>query len=187
MFRVVSCAFVVRLLLMELLSISLDDLALYESVHCDERMMAHLGGAWPKEQMPQKLRRDVELIARGSAWVFKIIPDDDSASAAGTVCIWESSWQGESISEIGWMILPRFQQQGLATKAVRAILDKALSEKRWGETIHAFPSVTNVASNAICQKMGFSMIEECDIDYAGRLLRCNHWRLDLHSAKKAVR
>lgn len=169
---------------MKLLNISLEDLSLYESVHCDERMMAHLGGSWLKEQMPQKLRRDVALVESGRAWVFKIIPDD-SGLAVGTVCIWENTWRGGIINEIGWMILPQFQGRGRATQAVRAILDKACSEQRWREAIHAFPSITNEPSNAVCLKTGFSRIEECDIEYASHLLRCNHWRLDLPPIKTA--
>ena len=82
------------------------------------------------------------------------------------------------------MILPQFQGRGLATKAVRAILDKARSEKRW-PVIHAFPSTTNVPSNALCRKMGFSKIEECDLEWAGRMLHCAHWRLDLAEASPA--
>lgn len=165
---------------MKLVDISLDDLSLYESVHCDARMMAHLGGAWPREGMAQKLQRDVELVESGRAWVFKIIPDaEDASCAAGTVCIWENSWRGDVINEIGWMILPEFQGRGLATKAVRVILCKALSEKSWGDALHAFPGITNAASNAICSKMGFSKMEECDIDYRGRILKCRHWRLEL--------
>lgn len=164
---------------MELRPISNDDLSLYESFYCDPQMMAHLGGPWLRERMPQKLRRDVETVESGRAWVFKIIPNEDSDEAAGSVCIWENSFRGQSINEIGWMILPAFQGRGLATKAVRAILDKALSERRW-DVLHAFPSTTNVPSNAICQKMGFSLIEECDLEWDGHLLRCNHWRLDLH-------
>lgn len=163
---------------MQLRNISIDDLSLYESLHCDPKMMMHLGGPLSKEQMPQKLQNNLALIEAGTAWVFKIIPDDDSASAAGSVCIWENSWRGESISEIGWMILPSFQNRGLATKAVRAILDKARAEKRW-DVIHAFPSTTNPPSNAICLKMGFSKIEECDLEWSGHILHCNHWRLNL--------
>lgn len=162
---------------MELQNLTLDDLPLYESLYCDSRMMSHLGGAWSKEQMPQKLRDNVAFVEAGTAWIFKVIADEDSVGAAGTVCIWENSWRGESINEIGWMILPQFQGRGLATEAVRAMLDKAHSEKRW-DVIHAFPSTTNAASNAICRKMEFSMIEECDIEWAGHIFRCNHWRLD---------
>ena len=100
----------------------------------------------------------------------------DAERAAGSVCIWENNVRGESINEIGWSILPAFQRQGLATGAVRAMLDKARAEGRWS-VLHAFPSVTNDASNAICRKMGFSLLEEVDLEWAGRKLHCNHWRL----------
>jgi RimJ/RimL family protein N-acetyltransferase len=118
------------------------------------------------------------MVESGTAWVFKIIPDEADASVAGTVCLWENSWRGETISEIGWMVLPQLQGRGLGSKAVRAILDKARSERRC-DVIHAFPSTSNAPSNAVCRKMGFSRLEECDLEYAGGLLRCNHWRLDL--------
>jgi RimJ/RimL family protein N-acetyltransferase len=146
-------------------------------------MMAHLGGAWPKERMPQKLRDNLAHVEAGTAWIFKIIADEDSNCAAGSVCIWENSWQGERINEIGWMILPSYQGRGLGAQAVRAILDKAQSERRW-DVIHAFPGISNTASNSICRKMGFSMIEECAIEWAGHILQCNHWRLDLRSQAK---
>lgn len=164
--------------LMELKSLTRDDLPLYERVYCDPRMLKHLGGVpFPPERLPQKLRRDVESIESGRAWIFKIITDEDER-VAGSVCIWESAAHGESLDEIGWSILPEFQRQGLATKAVRALLDKARSEGRW-RVIHAFPAVTNTASNAICRKMGFELLEEVELEWAEQSLRCNHWRIDL--------
>ena len=169
---------------MKLLKITLADLALYESIHCDPKMMAHLGGPWPRERMPQKLQRDVEAVESGRSWVFKIIPEGDSESAAGSVCLWENSWNGELISEIGWMVLPAFQGRGLASEAVRAVLDQARAEKRC-DVIHAFPPTSNASSNAISRKMGFSLVEECDLEYAGHVLRCNHWRLDLCCGRRA--
>jgi RimJ/RimL family protein N-acetyltransferase len=163
---------------MELQTITPDDLPLYESFYCDPRMMAHLGGPWSRERMPQKLLRDVETVLSGRAWVFKVIPEGGAGRAAGTVSVWENSWRGEAVNELGWMILPQFQGRGLATRAVRAVLDKALSERRW-DVVHAFPSVTNPPSNALCRKTGFSLVGECDLEWDGRVLRCNHWRLDL--------
>ncbi len=163
---------------MKLQSISTNDLLLYESFYCNPDMMKHLGNPWHKERMPQKLQRDVETVESGRAWIFKIIPDEDSGAAAGTVCIWEHTWNDESINEIGWMVLPQFQRRGLATQAVLAILDKARTEQRWN-VIHAFPATANVASNAICRKTGFSKMEECDLEWSGSILHCTHWRTDL--------
>ena len=82
------------------------------------------------------------------------------------------------------MELPAFQGRGLASQAVRAVLDKARSEGRW-DVVHAFPGATNGPSNAICRKMGFSKIEELDYEYAGRMLHGNHWRIDLRAVGPA--
>jgi len=165
---------------MELRDITPDDLPLYEGFYGDARMMKHLGGAWPKERIPQKLRQNLEVVEAGTAWVFKVIADGDSSRAAGLVCVWEHEWRGERVNEIGWAILPAFQGRGLASEAVREILRKAREESRWG-VVHALPATANAPSNAVCRKAGFTLIEECDLEWNGQALRCNHWLLDLRS------
>lgn len=160
--------------------ISMDDLALYRRMLTEPGMMADLGGALPEEGLSEKLRRIVASVEAGEVWYSVIVPDDEPEARAGTVCIWDHDWDGERISEIGWMVVPEFQGRSLATEAVRAILRRARSEGRWN-VIHAFPAVTNASSNAICRKTGFSKVEERDFEYAGRVLRCNHWRIDLRS------
>ena len=162
---------------MELRPIEVEDLPLYEGIHCDPRMMEHLGGPLPREGLEEKLRRDVATTRAGETWVLVIVPDDSEASA-GTISVWEKDLEGERITEIGWMVLPEFQGRGLATEAVGAVLEKARSGSRW-DAVHAFPPVTNAPSNAICRKMGFSRIEERDFLFRGRVLRCRHWRLEL--------
>ena len=165
---------------MKLRNIELDDLALYEAIHCDPEMMAELGGALPREGLAEKLRRDVASTEAGEIWVLKIILDDEAGTPAGTVAIWEHEFEGQRINEIGWMVLPAFQGRGLGSEAVRSALDRARSEGRWN-VVHAFPTVTNPRSNAMCRKMGFTKVEEIDYVFRGRLLRCNHWQLDLTS------
>jgi RimJ/RimL family protein N-acetyltransferase len=166
---------------MELRPVTLDDLPLYESILCDPAMMAELGGPLPRERLPERLRRDVDAVAADSYWMYKIVPDAETGVAAGTVCIWEHPWRGERINEIGWMVLPAFQGRGVGSQAVRTILDKARAEARW-DVIDAFPAVTNAASNGICRKTGFTLVEACDFEFAGRTLRCNRWRIDLRPA-----
>ncbi|MDP9343635.1 MAG: GNAT family N-acetyltransferase [Actinomycetota bacterium] len=166
---------------MELRNIELSDLPLYEAIHCDPAMMEHLGGPLPREGLAEKLRRDVASTEAGETWIFVIIPDHDARAPAGTVVMWEHDWNGRPITEIGWMVLPRFQGRGLGTEAVRSILDRARSEGRW-DVVHAFPPVSNPRSNAMCRKFGFSWIEEADFQLRDRTLRCNHWRVDLRSA-----
>jgi RimJ/RimL family protein N-acetyltransferase len=165
---------------MELRDITTDDLPLYEGFYGDPSMMKHLGGAWQKERIPQKLRQNLEVVEAGTAWVFKVMPDHDSSQAAGLVCIWEHVWRGEPVNEIGWMILPAFQGRGLASRAVRAILEKARAEGRW-DIVHALPAKANEPSNGVCRKAGFTLVEECDLEWNSQAMRCNHWLLDLRS------
>lgn len=162
----------------ELQDISLDDLGLYESLRCDPEMMASLGGPQAREYMPEKLRRDVESVENGECWISKVIVDGDPGRVAGSVCIWTNLWKGKPISEVGWMILTSFQGKGIATAAVTALLDRARAERRWG-VVHAFPATSNGPSNAICRKLGFSLLEECHLDWGGHALTCNHWEREL--------
>lgn len=167
---------------MELQTLTAEDLPLYESLYCDPWMMTHLGGAWEREGLPEKLRRDLERIEAGTAWIYKVVVfgTEGMCRTAGLVCIWEHVWRGEPVTEVGWMILPGFQGKGLGTRAVSDILDKARREGRW-RAVQALPATTNPASNAICRKLGFTLVEECDLEFKGHALRCNYWRLDLRS------
>lgn len=169
---------------MELRNLTTNDLWLYEAIHCDPAMMAELGGPLRPEGLWQKLQGDVADVEADTVWVLVIVPDEDADPAAGTVSVWDHEWRGETISEIGWMVLPKFQGKGLGSRAVQMVLDRARSTGRW-DVLHAFPAVTNSASNAMCRKLGFSLIEELDYDYRGRTLRCNHWRLNLPSGREA--
>jgi len=160
--------------------ITVDDLPLYEAIHCDPAMMADLGGPLPKEGLAEKLEKDAATTAAGETWVLVIVPDDGPGAAAGSVTIWAHEEHGEEINEIGWMVLPPYQGQGIGKAAVRSALDRARSEGRWG-VVHAFPPVTNERSNAMCRTLGFELVEERDFMFRDRKLRCNHWRLDLDS------
>jgi len=163
---------------MRLRDITMEDLPLYRALLTDPATMAELGGPLPEDVLEDKLRGIVEQVDRGEAWYSVIVPDGGD-EGAGTVCLWEhpDDDTGEPISEIGWMVLPSHQGRGLASAATRELLERAGAERRWG-AIHAFPGVTNAASNAICRKCGFRLLGEQRIDYAGRSLRCNHWVLD---------
>lgn len=164
--------------MIHLRDITMQDLALYERLLTDPATMSELGGPLPREILRDKLARIVEDVRGDGVWYSVIVTDDDEA--AGTVCIWDHDEVGEPITEIGWMVLPGLQGRGLANAAVRSILERAEATRKW-ETIHAFPGVTNGASNAICRKTGFELIGEREIAYMGRTLRCHHWVRDLRA------
>ncbi|MEV4715522.1 GNAT family N-acetyltransferase [Micromonospora sp. NPDC049374] len=148
------------------------DLDAYVRMRCDPVMMSELGGPQPRERIAGQLARDLETVRDDSAWI-KMIVAGASARVAGTVTLYRQ----EGISEIGWMVLPEFQGRGLASQAVRTVLDLARADGRWGP-IHAFPSTTNAASNAICRSAGFSLVGQEERTFAGRVFQTRHWVVD---------
>jgi RimJ/RimL family protein N-acetyltransferase len=151
-----------------------DDLWLTRALETDPRVMAELGGPWPIDEIPNIHRRRLAHIANG-AWYFKIVPQP-VGSAVGGIGIWRSEWRGAPISEVGWAILPEHQGRGYASAALGLLLDRVRADGRWG-AVHAFPGITNGPSNALCGKFGFELVEEVDVDYGDRTMRCNRWLL----------
>jgi RimJ/RimL family protein N-acetyltransferase len=156
--------------------VTLDDLRLYERIRCDPVMMAELGGPLPPAGVPDKLQRDVAAVERDEYWVSVV--ESDEGEPMGSVVLWSHDDHGETESEIGWMVLPEFQGRGVGKAATAALLDRAHADGRWG-AIHAYPGVTNAPSNGICRSLGFTSVGAFDVEFEGRPLRVNHWRLDL--------
>jgi RimJ/RimL family protein N-acetyltransferase len=145
----------------------------------DPAMMQHLGGPESLEKVAERHQRFLQL-PDGEA-MFKIVSDD--GQPVGSVGYWDNDHFDERVYETGWFVLPAFQGRGVAAAATRQAIDRAAAEER-NRWMHAFPSVTNPASNAICRKLGFELVEpDMDFEYPkGHLLVVNDWRLDLYSA-----
>jgi RimJ/RimL family protein N-acetyltransferase len=155
------------------------DVDAYVRMRCDPAMMAELGGPLPRDGIEAKVETDVRKTRADVYWVSMIIPDESAPDVvAGNVTLWtHADGDDKGLSEIGWMVLPEFQGRGLAKRAVRALLERARDDGRWG-VVNAFPGVTNAASNALCRSVGFALVGEREVTFADRLLRTNHWRID---------
>ncbi|MDN3264164.1 GNAT family N-acetyltransferase [Streptomyces sp. CSDS2] len=163
---------------MRLRDVSPGDVDAYVRMRCDPVMMAGLGGPLPREGMADKVGRDVRQVAAGLAWIKMIVPDPDRPGVvAGTVTIWSHDTGDGPLTEIGWMVLPEFQGRGLGKRAVRALLEQARDQDRWG-VVHAFPAIGNAASNGVCRSVGFRFRGETEVDFAGRVIRARHWAID---------
>ncbi len=150
------------------------DLPLLQKLMGDPEMMAHLGGPESPEQIAQRHQRYLQLPEMDH--MFKIVLD---SAAAGSIGYWQKNWRDRLVYEMGWLILPAYQGRGIATKAGEAMIEHARREHQC-QFMHAFPSVDNLASNAICRKLGFTLIEECEFEYPpGKFMRVNDWQLDL--------
>ncbi len=160
---------------MELLAYEHADLALTEALETDPVVMSELGG-------PTEPGRLIEVHQRRlrEPWYLKIVPDR-AGPPAGTIGIWERELDGETIHETGWMVLPEFQGRGIASAGLALLIGRVRDEPRF-ESMHAFPSITNAPSNALCRKFEFSLLGQRDFVYAGRTLRCSHWMLPMPTA-----
>ena len=154
------------------------DLPLLQKLLGDPGMMEHLGGPESLEQILRRHQRYLHLPEEGADHMFRISlkPSDEGV---GSVGYWKKTWREQSMYEIGWLVLPAYQGQGIATKAAAGAIEHARQAPKY-QYMHAFPSVENPASNAICRKLGFTLLEECQFEYPpGRSMVVNDWCLDL--------
>ena len=141
----------------------------------DPAVMAELGGPVPRDAIPGAHRRRLDTIAT-DPWWFVIVTDDEES--AGEIGIWETEHHGAVVHETGWMLLAAFHGRGLASAALRQLLDRARAVTRF-EQLHAWPGVTNGASNALCRKFGFELLGEEEGAYRDARFPVNHWVLTL--------
>jgi RimJ/RimL family protein N-acetyltransferase len=156
------------------------DLSLLEQLMGDPAMTVHLGGPESHEKIVERQARYEQRSDFGAGQMFKIV-DEATGEGAGSVGYWERTWQSEQIYEVGWSVIPAFQGQGIASIATAEVIALARSERKH-HAAHAFPSVDNPPSNAICRKLGFTFLGVRELEYPpGRPMQCNDWRLELFS------
>jgi RimJ/RimL family protein N-acetyltransferase len=155
------------------------DLWLVERLMGDPAMTEHLGGPESAKKLAKRHRRYSEP---GSG-MFKIV-DAETGEALGSVGFWEREWQGRQVYETGWSVLPEFQGRGIAGRATALAIVLARQEGKHN-FLHAYPSVQNEASNAICRKLAFTLLGEHELEYPpGNRMRCNDWQLDLRATSE---
>jgi RimJ/RimL family protein N-acetyltransferase len=150
------------------------DLGLLEKCLADPAMMQYLGGP----ESPEKIAERQTRYEQPGSKQYKIV-DEATGEGAGWVGYWDREWQDAEVYEIGWAVIPAFQGRGIASAATLAALDIARAE-RARRFVHAYPSVENAASNAVCRKCGFVLRGAFDFEYPeGHPIVCNDWRFDL--------
>lgn len=156
------------------------DLPLLEKTVGDPEMMVYLGGAESVEKMTERQVKFEGLADSGEGRMFKIV-DEDTGEPVGSVGYWDKDWREQQVYETGWFVLPAFQGRGIAVEATAQAIQMAKSDGKH-RFLHAFPSVENGASNAICRKLGFTLLGPHEFEYPpGNFMQCNDWRLDLRA------
>jgi RimJ/RimL family protein N-acetyltransferase len=143
----------------------------------DSEMTKYLGGPESDEKLAERQEKYSRLADSGEGRMFRIV-DVASGEAVGSVGYWDKDWRGQ-VYEIGWMVVPAFQGRGIGSAATAQAIAVAASDAKH-RFVHAFPSVENTPSNAICRKLGFTLLGESEFEYPpGSFMHCNDWRLDL--------
>jgi len=148
------------------------DLELLQKCLGDPAMMEHLGGPESAEKIAERQARYEQPDSKQ----FRIV-DDATGEGVG----WVGYWERDQAYEIGWSVIPAFQGRGIAAAATRELIAIARSE-RTRRFVHAYPAVDNAPSNALCRKLGLTLLGPCDFEYpkgSGSVMRCNDWRLEL--------
>jgi RimJ/RimL family protein N-acetyltransferase len=147
-----------------------NDLPLLTALLGDPAMMEHLGGPESPEKLAERQARYEQ-----EPGMYKIV----AGEAVGSAGYWDKEWRDATVWEVGWSVLPAHQGRGYATTGMELLLDvmRADGARRH---VHAFPSVDNGPSNAICRKLGFTLLGPQEFEYPkGQLMQCNDWQLEL--------
>jgi RimJ/RimL family protein N-acetyltransferase len=157
------------------------DLPILEQTLGDPEMTRYVGGPESAEKLAERQERFERLAESGAGHMCKIV-DHATGEPLGSVGYWDKTWRDDEVYEIGWFVIRAFQGRGVGAAATALAIAEARAEGKH-RFLHAFPSVENAASNAICRKLAFTLVEECDFEYPpGHVMRCNDWRLDLTAA-----
>jgi RimJ/RimL family protein N-acetyltransferase len=149
------------------------DFKLLEQLNAPE-MTEHVG----RPESPEKLAERQSRYEKTNSRQYKIIAEP-GGEGVGWVGYWEHDWRDEQVWEVGWAVVPSFQGRSIASSATTQLIEAARAEQQ-RRSMHAFPMVENAPSNAICRRLGFTLLGE--VDFPGRrggFVRCNDWRLDL--------
>ncbi|WP_433136809.1 GNAT family N-acetyltransferase [Actinomadura nitritigenes] len=146
------------------------------------QMRHHVGGPEPEEKLLARHRRYLAMPETGRGCMYAILLGNEMV---GSINYHQRDWRGEQIYETGWNVLPPYQGRGIAAAAGTALIAIASEAARQPDSprhLHAFPSVDNASSNALCNRLGFTLLGACDFEYpagSGTLMRSNDWCLDL--------
>jgi RimJ/RimL family protein N-acetyltransferase len=146
----------------------------------DPEMTKYVGGPESSEKLAERQSRYEKVDSRQ----YKVVVEG-SRESVGWVGYWDQIWRDHPVWEVGWAVIPSSQGRGIASAATTQLIERARAEEHH-RFVHAFPSVENIPSNAICRKLGFTLLGE--INFPGRrggFVRCNDWRLDLFEDGRA--
>ena len=144
-----------------------------------ENMTEHIGGPESDNEVRARHHKYLRFWREGGARMFTILADGERVGGIGW---WTTQWRGEHVQETGWFVIPEAQRQGIAGAATALIIDDAV---RFGvnRLLTASPSIHNVASNALCERSGFTRGGVETFPFRGTELTVTMWTLNLEALR----
>ncbi|UYN89642.1 MAG: GNAT family N-acetyltransferase, partial [Anaerolineales bacterium] len=162
-----------------------DDFEILQATLGVAEMTAYLGGPESEEKLRSRHARYVALPNTGHNAMYVILAGPQE-QPAGTVGYWEHEHDGQQAWETGWAVVPAWQGHGIATQATLAAAALAHAQQRH-RYFFAYPTVENLASNAVSRKAGFELLGTSAYEYPkGNPIICNVWRLDQQTLPHAA-
>lgn len=107
-----------------------------------------------------KTMQDIEefIELRKKTDFFYIIQTINKKEFAGAIALWNINRE-QNYSELGYELLPEFQNKGIMSEAVKAVLDFAFNAQSF-EYIEAYTHKDNISSRRLLEKLMFSLVED---------------------------
>jgi len=158
---------------MQLLRPESSDVAFFKKVYGDPQMMTHLGGAQSDSFIQERFHECLSHWKRFGHG-YSIVLLKETAEEVGIASLVYETVDGKSRPDLGCMILPEFQQQGLALEVTRAYLEygfKSLSL----DFITACHHKDHAASKRIVEELGFKCEGLVPYSYGGKTFQYRSW------------
>ncbi len=114
------------------------DASFTERLETDPIVMAELGGAVTPDAIPEIHARRLRTV-EGGDWWFVI---ESAGEPVGVIGVWPHEIDDRAEHEVGWMVVPERQGEGIATEALATMLNRARADARF-PVIHAYPGASN--------------------------------------------
>jgi len=149
------------------------DLAFFKKVYGDPQMMTHLGGAQSDSFILERFNECISHWKRFGHG-YSIVLLKETGERIGIVSLAYETVEGKSRPDLGCMILPEFQQQGLALEATRAYMEYGFKTLNL-DFISACHHQSHTASKRIVEELGFKCEGLVSYSYGGKTFQYMSW------------
>jgi ribosomal-protein-alanine N-acetyltransferase len=141
-----------RLKLRKPLDTDVKSISLLRSDAAVNKFILKRGKHFSEQEAATFIKRIVAEIECGNC-LYWIITEKEQSELIGTICLWKFSKNRKS-AEVGYELMPQYQQQGIMTEALNAVINYSRKELNLFE-IKACTNFRNTASLQLLRKAGF--------------------------------